>query len=84
MDVHKESRAVASVAQAHGAEVISLGTIGTRQCDIDKLLQQLRSKRTQLVFFYRSGPLRLLALALLDETRFWLRGRRPICAYLSI
>ena len=28
MDVHKESIAVASVAQAHGAEVISLGTLG--------------------------------------------------------
>ena len=35
MDVHKESIAVAYVAQDHGAEVISLGTIGTRQCDID-------------------------------------------------
>lgn len=30
MDVHKESIAVAYVAQAHGAEVVSLGTIGTR------------------------------------------------------
>ena len=37
MDVHKESIAVAYVAQEHGAEVVSLGTIGTRQCDIDKL-----------------------------------------------
>ena len=35
MDVHKESIAVAYVAQEHGAEVVSLGTIGTRQCDID-------------------------------------------------
>ena len=32
-DVHKESIAVASVAKDHGAEVISLGTFGTRQCD---------------------------------------------------
>jgi methylmalonyl-CoA mutase cobalamin-binding subunit len=29
MDVHKDSIAVAYVAQDHGAEVISLGTIGT-------------------------------------------------------
>jgi hypothetical protein len=36
MDVHKESIAVAYVAQAHGAEVISLGTVGTRQCGIAK------------------------------------------------
>jgi transposase len=56
MDVHKESIAVAYVAQAHGAEVISLGTIGTRQCDIDKLLRQLQSKSKQLVFVYEAGP----------------------------
>ena len=56
MDVHKESIAVAYVAQTHGAEVVSLGTIGTRQCDIDKLLRQLRSKSTQLVFVYEAGP----------------------------
>jgi len=35
MDVHKETIAVASVAQEHGAEVTYLGTIGTRQCAID-------------------------------------------------
>jgi transposase len=56
IDVHKESIAVADVAQAHGAEVVSLGTIGTRQCDIDKLLRQLRSKSKQLVFVYEAGP----------------------------
>ena len=31
LDVHKESMAVAYIAQEHGAEVTSLGTIGTRQ-----------------------------------------------------
>jgi transposase len=56
MDVHKESMAVASVAQAHGAEVVSLGTIGTRQCEIEKLLRQLQSKRKPLVFVYEAGP----------------------------
>src|SRR5262249_23385540 len=56
MDVHKESIAVASVAQAHGAEVISLGTLGTRQCDIDTLLRQLRSKSKQRVCVYEPGP----------------------------
>ena len=56
MDVHKESIAVASVAQDHGAEVVSLGTSGTRQCDIDQLLRQLRSKGQQLVFVYEAGP----------------------------
>ncbi len=56
MDVHKESIAVAYVAQAHGAEVASLGTIGTRQCDIDKLLRHLQSKGQQLVLVYEAGP----------------------------
>src|SRR5262245_44950526 len=56
MDVHKESIAVASVAQDHGAEVLSLGTIGTRQCDIDKLLRHLQSKGRQLVFVYEAVP----------------------------
>lgn len=32
-EVHHASSAGASVAQAHGAEGISLGTIGTRQAD---------------------------------------------------
>jgi transposase len=47
--VHKESIAVASIAQAHGAEVISRGTIGTRQCDIDPLVRKLPSKAKQRV-----------------------------------
>jgi hypothetical protein len=37
-DVHKESIAVAYAPEDRGTEVISLGTIGTRQCDIDKLV----------------------------------------------
>ena len=56
MDVHKASITVASVAQDHGAEVVSLGTIGTRQCAIDKLIRQRQSKSKQLVFVYEAGP----------------------------
>jgi transposase len=56
MDVHKESIAVACVAQAYGAEVVSLGTMGTRQCDIAKLIRQLQAKSQQLVFVYEAGP----------------------------
>ena len=56
MDVHKESIAVASVAQAHGAEVVSLGTIGTRQGAIDTRLRHLQSKGPQLVFVDDAGP----------------------------
>ena len=56
MDVHTESIAVAYVAQACGAAVVSLGTVGTRQCAIDKRIRQLQSKSTQLVFVYEAGP----------------------------
>jgi transposase len=56
MDVHKDSIAVAYVAQEHGAEVTSLGTIGTRQCDIDQLIRKRQSKATQLIFVYEAGP----------------------------
>ena len=56
MDVHKASIAVAYVAQAYGADVVSLGTIGTRQCAIDQLIRQLQSKSQQLVFVYEAGP----------------------------
>jgi transposase len=56
LDVHKESIAVAYVAREHGAEVTSLGTIGTRQCDIDHLIRKLQSKAKHLVFVYEAGP----------------------------
>ena len=56
MDVHKETIAVASVAKEHDAEVVSLGTFGTRQCDIDNLIRKLQSKATHLVFVYEAGP----------------------------
>ena len=56
MDVHKESIAVAYVAQDHGAEVTSLGTIGTRQCDIDQLIRKMQSKAKHLIFIYEAGP----------------------------
>jgi transposase len=56
MDVHHDSIAVASVAHDHGAEVISRGTIGTRQCDIDQLIRKLLSKAKHLIFVYEAGP----------------------------
>ena len=54
LDVHKESIAVATVAEQQGAEVISLGSIGTRQCDIDKLIRRCQSKASRLVFVYEA------------------------------
>ena len=56
MDVHKASIAVAYVAEEHHAEVISLGAIGTRQCDIDQLIRNMPSKSNHLVFVDEAGP----------------------------
>jgi transposase len=56
MDVHKDSIAVAYVAQDHGAEVTYLGTFGTRQCDIDHLIRKMQSKAKHLIFVYEAGP----------------------------
>lgn len=55
LDVHKESIAVAYAPEDRGAEVISVGAIGPRQCDIDKLIR-LESKGAALVFVYEAGP----------------------------
>ena len=56
MDVHKDSIAVAYVAQDHGAEVMYLGGLGTRQCDIDQLIRKRPSKATHRIFVYEAGP----------------------------
>jgi transposase len=56
LDVHKEAIAVAYVAKAHDAEVVYLGPIGTRQCDLDTLIRKLQAKSKHLVFVYEAGP----------------------------
>src|SRR2546430_15208979 len=56
LEVHQESMAVTSVAKAHEAEVIDLGTIGTRHADIAHLVRQLQAKAQPLVFVYDAGP----------------------------
>jgi len=56
MDVHKDSISIAYVPQDHGAEVTYLGTIGTRQADIDTLIRKMPSKAKHLIFVYEAGP----------------------------
>jgi len=56
MDVHKETIAVAYVAQEHGAEATYFGTIGTRQSDLDALIRTMPSKAPHLLFIYEAGP----------------------------
>jgi len=56
MDVHKDTIAVAYVAQEPGAEVTYLGTIGTRQCDIETLIRKRPSTAQHLICSYEAGP----------------------------
>src|SRR5258705_10896184 len=56
LDVHKDSIAVAH-AEGHRAEPPHyVGSIGTRQADIDKLVRRLHAKASNLVFAYEAGP----------------------------
>lgn len=56
LDVHQESIAVASAREERDAEVIFLGTIGTRQGDIATLVRTLTSTATHWVVVYEAGP----------------------------
>src|SRR5262245_28230503 len=56
LDVHKDMIAVAYALEERAADVVSLGAIGTRQYDIDKLIRRLESKGATLVFAYEAGP----------------------------
>jgi transposase len=56
MEVHKDTMAVAYVAQDHGAAVPSRGTLGPRQCDIEQLIRTMQSKATPLLLVSEAGP----------------------------
>ena len=56
MDVHKETIAVAYVAQEPGAEGPPLGTMGTRQGDSDQRVRTMPSQATPLICVYAAGP----------------------------
>jgi transposase len=56
LDVHKATIAVAYVAEERGAAVISRGTIGTRQCAIDKVMRKLQAKGKTRHCVYEAGP----------------------------
>ena len=56
LDVHKDSIAVAHVQGQSTDPPVFLGTIGTRQADLDKLIRRLQTKTSTLVFAYEAGP----------------------------
>ena len=56
MDVHKESISVAS-CQGHETEPHHfVGSMGTREADIEKLVGRLQVTASDLVFAYQDGP----------------------------
>ena len=56
LDVHKETIAVAYAADEREAEVVALGTIGTRPGESDKLIRKLQAKGKPLHLVYEAGP----------------------------
>jgi transposase len=56
LDVHQDASAVAYAAQAHGAEGIPRGTLGTRQVDSDPLPRTLHSQAKPLVLVDDASP----------------------------
>ena len=56
MDSHKDFISVAYAPELRTADVIYVGHIGPRTCDIDKLVRRLQSKAKRLVFTYEAGP----------------------------
>jgi transposase len=56
LDVHKDSISVAYAAGGSPEPAQFLGPIGTRQCDLDKLIRRLHSKASDVLFAYEAGP----------------------------
>ena len=56
MEVHQEAMSVAYVPQDQGAEVPYLGTLSTRQADLDPMSPKRPSKANPLIFVYEAGP----------------------------
>ena len=78
LDVHKDSIAVAYAPELRGAEIISLGNIGTRQCDIDKLIRVLKSKVNRLLFAYEAGPCGYWLYRCLSRKKTQIKALAPI------
>ena len=56
LDVHKATISVAYAAGGTAEPPQFVGQIGTRPCDIDKLVRRLQARSSRLVFAYEAGP----------------------------
>ena len=61
LDVHKESISVAHPEAYRSDPPVFVGSIGSRQADINKLVPRFHSKAALLVFAYEAGPSRPIA-----------------------
>ena len=61
MDNHKEFISVPHVEAPGIDPPVFVGSIGSRQADIDKLARRLHSKAAHLGFAYEAGPSRPIA-----------------------
>ena len=77
MDVHKASMAVAYIAPDHGAEVPYLGTLGTRQADIDHTRPPAPIQGQTPDLRLRSRAVWRLALPVSAPTRLRTAGSSP-------
>jgi len=55
LDVHKDSIAVAHANGQSADPPVFVGTLGSRQADLDKLIRRLQAKTPDLVFAYEAG-----------------------------
>jgi transposase len=56
LDVHKETISVAYASGGTAAAPEFVGEIGTRQCDVDKLLRRMNSRSSRVIIAYEAGP----------------------------
>jgi transposase len=56
LDVHKDSIAVAHAQGQCADPPVFVGTVGTRQADLTKLVRRFQAKTPDLVFAYEAGP----------------------------
>jgi len=75
LDVHKESIAVAYASDDGPADPVELGTIGTRQCDIDAPDPQAPEQERAAHLRVRGGALRRLAPPIPHRQGAVLHGR---------
>ncbi|MCA1370748.1 hypothetical protein I6F15_25685, partial [Bradyrhizobium sp. BRP14] len=56
LDVHKDTIAIAVAEAERNGEIRSWGTITNTPSAVDKMLQKLRSRYTDLEFAHEAGP----------------------------